>query len=121
MNQRSGGLSETEPEHQVLKKTLEIISGKWRLFIILQLGQHTRRYADLRRMIPGISEKMLVQELKALVLLGVLTKTAHPEIPPRVEYSLSERGLLILPTLVQLKDVGVSFLEPQSDPSADAR
>ncbi len=65
-----------------LKKTLDIICGKWRLHIIFQLGNEVRRYGELRRMIPDISEKVLVQELKALVALGVLEKKSYSETPP---------------------------------------
>jgi DNA-binding HxlR family transcriptional regulator len=111
MNQRNRGQHHSESDHQVLKKTLEVISGKWRLFIIFQLGDTARRYGELRRMIPEISEKMLIQELKALVALGVLTKTTYAETPPRVEYGLSEKGLRMLPTLLTIKDIGSILLE----------
>ncbi len=112
MNQHSGDSSSLESNQEVLKKSLEVISGKWRLVIILQLGDQARRYGELRRMIPDISEKMLIQELKALVSLGVLTKTSYPETPPRVEYGLSDKGLRILPTLLTIRSIGSTLLEP---------
>ncbi|WP_317128613.1 winged helix-turn-helix transcriptional regulator [Spirosoma lacussanchae] len=77
-----------------------------------QLGTETRRYGELRRMIPDISEKVLIQELKALIELGVLEKKSFNEVPPRVEYNLTARGLKVLPTLYQLTSVGEVFLEP---------
>ncbi|MBC7572626.1 MAG: helix-turn-helix transcriptional regulator [Spirosoma sp.] len=96
-----------------LKKTLAIICGKWRLHIIFQLGTEARRYGELRRMIPDVSEKVLIQELKALIELGVLEKKSYREIPPRVEYSLTMKGLQVLPTLLNLITVGETFLNEQ--------
>lgn len=94
-----------------LKKTLDIICGKWRLHIIFQLGTEARRYGELRRMIPDVSEKVLIQELKALVALGVLEKKSYNEIPPRVEYGLTPKGIHILPTLLNVITVGETFLD----------
>lgn len=101
-----------DPKTQALQKTLDIISGKWRLYIIYQLDSEARRYGELRRMIPEISEKVLVQELKALVALGVVEKKAYNEVPPRVEYSLTTKGLHVLPFLLKLPSIGDTFLEP---------
>ncbi|MVM40995.1 transcriptional regulator [Spirosoma sp. HMF3257] len=95
-----------------LKKTLDIICGKWRLYIIYQLGTESRRYGELRRMIPEVSEKVLIQELKALVSLGVIEKRSFNEVPPRVEYSLTVKGHKVLPTLLKLTSIGETFLEP---------
>ncbi len=101
-----------DPKAQALQRTLDIISGKWRLYIIYQLDREARRYGELRRMIPEISEKVLVQELKALVALGVVEKRAYNEVPPRVEYSLTNKGLDVLPFLLKLTSIGETFLEP---------
>jgi DNA-binding HxlR family transcriptional regulator len=110
MNENSQVVSVAEYNHRVLKKTLEIISGKWRLFIIFQLGEQTHRYGELRRMIPDISEKVLIQELKTLVALGVLVKKSYGEVPPRVEYGLSEKGRQILPLLIEIRNLGSIFM-----------
>lgn len=99
-----------EDERLVVKKALEVICGKWRLFILLHLGTKTRRYSELRRLLPDVSEKVLIQELKALVQIGVLDKQSYNEVPPRVEYRLSEKGRAVLPTLLQIKDIGLHFL-----------
>lgn len=95
----------------VLQKTLDIICGKWRLFIIYQVGNESRRYGELRRMIPDVSEKVLVQELKALVSLGVVQKKTYGEMPPRVEYSLTHKGREILPMLLSLRLIGEAFVD----------
>jgi len=80
--------------------------------IIFQLDTQARRYSELRRMIPDVSEKILVQELKALTTLGVVEKKSHNEVPPRVEYNLTTKGLRILPMLLELMAVGEMFMEP---------
>ena len=99
----------------ILKKTLDVIGGKWRLYIIYQLGTKVRRYGELRRMIPLVSEKVLIQELKVLINLGVVEKKSYKEIPPRVEYCLTVRGKQALPILLKLAKVGEIFLGPESD------
>lgn len=99
-----------EEDRLIIRKALEVICGKWRLFILLHLGEKTRRYSELRRLLPDVSEKVLIQELKALVELGVLEKQSYNEVPPRVEYRLSDRGQAVLPTLLQIKEVGKHFM-----------
>lgn len=109
MNERIQPDLMAEEERLVVKKALEVVCGKWRLFILLHLGQKTRRYSELRRLLPDVSEKVLIQELKALVQLGVLEKQSYNEVPPRVEYRMSQRGLAVLPILLQIKDIGRHF------------
>ena len=99
-------------EQLLTSKALEVIRGKWRLAIILLLGENTLRYTELRDMLPAVSEKVLADELKALASLGVLSRQAYAEVPPRVEYALTEQGLLALPVLIQLKEIGRFFLPP---------
>ncbi|GAB3031106.1 winged helix-turn-helix transcriptional regulator [Spirosoma pulveris] len=104
------GSSRTElsvkPDLQLITNSLVIISGKWRLYIILTLGEQTLRYSQLSGRMPEISQKILASELKALVTLGVLSREVYAEIPPRVEYSLTERGRLTLPILRQIQEIG---------------
>ncbi|AUD02675.1 winged helix-turn-helix transcriptional regulator [Spirosoma pollinicola] len=112
MNDQISTRKSIDPKHLALQKTLDIICGKWRLYIIYQIGTQARRYGELRRMIPEVSEKVLIQELKVLVSLGVLEKKAYNEVPPRVEYSLTAKGIEIFPTLLELTSIGELFLEP---------
>ncbi|MBO0934255.1 winged helix-turn-helix transcriptional regulator [Fibrella sp. HMF5036] len=99
-----------EEDRLLIKKALEVVCGKWRLFILLHLAEKTRRYSELRRLLPDVSEKVLIQELKALVQLGVLEKESFNEVPPRVEYRLSDRGKAVMPLLLQIKEIGRYFL-----------
>lgn len=90
-----------------VRKSLEIIGGKWTLYIIHQIGKETIRYGELKRKIDGISEKMFVNELKKMVENGILHKKSFPEIPPRVEYSLTDFGKELLPVIETLTKLGV--------------
>ena len=81
---------------------LKIIGGKWRLRIINEICEERRRFGELKRLIPDISEKMLIQELKALVEYKIVEKKAYKEIPPRVEYYLTEKGKKVLPILDEI-------------------
>ena len=99
----------TKPDLHLINKALAMICGKWRLYIILLLGEQTLRYTQLSELLPGISEKVLAGELKALVALGVMKRKAYAEMPPRVEYKLSKKGRLALPILSQLQEIGQLF------------
>ncbi len=112
MNDQFTTIESVDTEQLSLKKTLDIVCGKWRLFIVYQIGTEARRYGELRRMIPEVSEKVLVHELKSLVELGMVEKKIYGEAPPRVEYSLTKKALKILPTLLELTAIGEVFLEP---------
>ncbi|OAQ38945.1 integrase [Pedobacter psychrophilus] len=89
-----------------IKKTLDIIGGKWKLRIIFQIGSEIRRYGELRKLMPDISEKMLIQELKSLVEYGVLSKKSYHQIPPKVEYNLTEKGFKLIPIIDLMKEFG---------------
>jgi DNA-binding HxlR family transcriptional regulator len=96
-----------------VRKAMEIVGGKWRLFIIQQLGKKTLRYGDIKRAIPDISEKMLIQELKCLVEMDVIEKKSFGEIPPRVEYKLTDKGKLALPLLKHITKFGVALQQQE--------
>lgn len=95
-----------EPNPLLISKALSIISGKWRLYILLALGEQTLRYSQLSEQLPGVSEKVLAGELKALVSLGVMQRIVYAEIPSRVEYTLTEKGRSALPLLRQIQQIG---------------
>jgi len=94
-----------------VKEALKIIGGKWRLQIIFVIGDNQIRFGNLKRLIPAISEKVLIQELKFLVAEGILTRKAYNEIPPRVEYGLTEFGTHVLPIIQQLGIFGIEVLK----------
>lgn len=77
--------------------TLMLIGNKWKIFIIQQLMDRPFRFSELRRAIPGISEKVLTDNLRAMEKDGIITRTVFPEVPPRTEYALSELGNTMRP------------------------
>jgi len=82
-----------------VKHAHQFISGKWRIGILWSLRNEARRFGQLKRDVPGISEKMLIQELKHLQALDVIRRKAYHEVPPRVEYSLTTRGKTLVPLI----------------------
>jgi DNA-binding HxlR family transcriptional regulator len=97
-------------ENCPVKKSLAILGGKWTMMILYQINTRTIRYGELKRAVVGISEKMLIQELNSLVENKLVHKKAYPEIPPRVEYSLTELGLKTLPMIDQIAIFGLENL-----------
>jgi DNA-binding HxlR family transcriptional regulator len=80
-------------------KTLDKIGGRWKPIILYNLSDTTKRYNELRKAMPLISEKMLIQQLRELETDRLIVRTVHPVVPPHVEYSLSEVGREIKPIL----------------------
>jgi DNA-binding HxlR family transcriptional regulator len=87
-----------------LEDALKALEGRWKTLIIFHLfGAPALRFSELHRAIPGVSQKMLIQQLRNLEGNGIVTRKVHPEVPPKVEYSLSEAGLALRPALVALQ------------------
>lgn len=86
------------------------INGKWKLQILNLLSQEEcMRYGSLKRRIEDVSEKMLIQHLRELEQDGLIERKLYPEVPPRVEYALTEVGRKIIPVIVELKRWGQLF------------
>ena len=100
----------TSHENCPVRKSLGLLGGKWMLLILFQINERVIRYGELKRAIPGISEKILIQELNFLVEHKFVSKKAYPEIPPRVEYSLTKLGLKTLPIADKLAIFGLENL-----------
>ncbi|WP_157171988.1 winged helix-turn-helix transcriptional regulator [Nocardia higoensis] len=71
---------------------MDVVSGKWKSLILWELDNGTRRFGELRRGLPGVSEKMLVQHLREMEEDGLVHREVYREVPPRVEYSLTDHG-----------------------------
>jgi DNA-binding HxlR family transcriptional regulator len=108
-------------ENCPIRQTLEILSGKWTFFILFALFHGVRRFKELERDVRGISPRMLVKELKDLEQHGIITRTAYAEVPPRVEYALSERGRGLEAVLLAMKVWEEKFLVPQASPDSTRR
>jgi DNA-binding HxlR family transcriptional regulator len=86
-----------------ITSALRAISGRWKMTILFHLfGRRQRRFSELERLIPNVTQKMLTQHLRELERDGVLQRTVFPEAPPRVEYSLTEIGESLCPALDEL-------------------
>jgi len=85
-----------------LNATLRIISGKWKPLILFFLRDRPKRYGELKRMIPGVSNKVLIQQLKDLEADRVLARTDYQEVPPRVDYALTPLGRSLAEAIVPL-------------------
>ena len=82
-----------------LKATLDAIGGKWAVFILWRLVHGDRRYGELKRLIPDITEKMLVQSLREMTEEGIIQRQVYSQVPPKVVYSLTAKGLTLKPVL----------------------
>ena len=93
-----------------IEKTLGMIVGKWKTVIIWHLGSGKKRYGELKKLIPEISEKMLIQSLRELGKDELVVRKAYPEIPPKVEYSLSRKGKSLSPLICAMNTWGKKYL-----------
>jgi DNA-binding HxlR family transcriptional regulator len=85
--------------HCSVSVTMEMIGGKWKAVVLWYLRKKTRRFAELRRDIPDITEKMLTKQLRELERDGIVKRKVYPVVPPRVEYSFTAYGKTMLPLI----------------------
>ena len=87
-------------------EALRVLEGKWKIVIIFQLFAATEplRFSELERRVEGVNQKMLIQQLKELEKDGIVTRTIYPQVPPKVEYALSDMGLALGPSIEALID-----------------
>ncbi|MGE5372460.1 MAG: winged helix-turn-helix transcriptional regulator [Solirubrobacterales bacterium] len=90
--------------------TLELIGGKWKPVILWHLAQQTMRFNELRRLLPRVTQKMLTQQLRDLERDGLIVRTVYTQVPPKVEYSLSELGQSFSPILQAMCQWGDAYL-----------
>jgi len=86
------------------------VGGRWKPVILYYLMGETRRFGELRRLIPNVSQRMLTQHLRELEDDGLAHREVYREVPPRVEYSLTERGRSLEPLLLQMHDWAATHL-----------
>ncbi|UQU64219.1 helix-turn-helix transcriptional regulator [Couchioplanes caeruleus] len=104
--QAGGGLDEADLTRadSLAREIFSDVANKWALLIIESLGDRTLRFTEVRREIEGISHKMLTQNLRMLERYGLVERTVHPTIPPRVEYALTEPGRALRETVSGMCD-----------------
>jgi DNA-binding HxlR family transcriptional regulator len=91
-------------------RTAEIVCGKWTLLLIRDLAEGRSRFCELERSLQGISPRTLSLRLRALEDEGIVERHTYPEVPPRVEYALTEKGLALLPIIDDMREYGNRWL-----------
>lgn len=105
-------LSQPYNEHCPMHRALEMLSGKWRTRIIYELAQkESCRFGELKKSVPRITNTMLSATLKDLEELGIIVREQFNEIPPHVEYSLTEKGRALLPVFTELAKWGEKYFK----------
>lgn len=91
-------------------RTAELVCGKWTLLLVRDLAEGCSRFCELERSLTGISPRTLSLRLRALEEEGVVKRHTYPEVPPRVEYALTEKGRALLPIVQGMRDYGERWL-----------
>lgn len=94
-----------------VEATTDIIGGKWKAVILYYLFKGPKRFNELRRLLPEVTQRMLTRQLRELEQDGIVHREIYKEVPPRVEYSLTEFGTSLGPILVQMLDWGEQYME----------
>ena len=92
-----------------VETTLTLISSKWKVLILRDLLTGTKRFGELRRSLGGVSQKVLTAQLREMEDSGLLTRTVFPEVPPHVEYALTELGYSLKPVLDAMWSWGEAY------------
>ncbi|KMY48277.1 winged helix-turn-helix transcriptional regulator [Peribacillus loiseleuriae] len=92
--------------------TLSVIGGKWKMLILWHLGKEgTKRFGELKALMPGITQRMLVNQLRELEDHLIIHREVYPVVPPKVEYSLTEHGRSLMPILDSMYEWGKYYIE----------
>ena len=92
-----------------VEMTLQLIGDKWKVLIIRDLLSGTKRFSELMRSVTGITQKVLTSNLRSMEAAGLLTRKVYPEVPPRVEYTLTETGYSLKPIMDYMVDWGTWY------------
>ncbi|MCM3143931.1 helix-turn-helix domain-containing protein [Brevibacillus sp. MER 51] len=101
-----------------VETTLDVIGGKWKGIILYQLLNGTKRFNEFRRLNPGITQFMLTLQLRELERDGIIHREIYKEVPPRVEYSLTDFGRTLEPVIMSMKVWGESYKDRLNENSA---
>jgi len=96
--------------HCPVEAALDVIGGKWKPLILWALGDEVMRFGELQKALPGVNTKMLTKQLRELEEDGVISRTVYPEVPPRVEYAITDFGRTLIPILQALCNWGAEYL-----------
>ena len=96
--------------HCPVEAALDVIGGKWKPLILWALGDEVMRFGELQKALPGVNTKMLTKQLRELEEDGVIRRKIYPEVPPRVEYTITDFGKTLIPILEALCNWGAEYL-----------
>jgi DNA-binding HxlR family transcriptional regulator len=85
---------------------LDVIGGRWKGVVLYHLLGGVKRFNELRRLVPGVTQRMLTRQLRELEAHGLVQRTVYPVVPPKVEYQLTDLGLTLKPLLTELRSWG---------------
>lgn len=94
--------------------TLHVLGGKWNILILYSLINGTKRFNELRRLMPDITQRMLTNQLRELEKLKIVDRKVYAQVPPKVEYSLTEIGETLKPILCELAKWGENYLKKRN-------
>lgn len=94
-----------------VEATIAAVGGKWKILILWRLGNQTRRYGELKRLLPEITEKMLIAQLRELEADEIIVRVSYGEVPPRVEYTLTPHGQRLAPVLAAMCEWGQTHIQ----------
>lgn len=94
-----------------VEATMDVIGGKWKGTILFYLLGQTRRFGELKRLMPSITHRMLTNQLRELERDGVIHRKVYAEVPPKVEYSLTEFGASLKPIIMLMREWGDQYIQ----------
>lgn len=100
-------------------RTADIVCGKWTLLLVKELAEGQSRFCELERALVGISPRTLSLRLRALEEEAIVARTTFPEVPPRVEYALTEKGRALVPLIESMRAYGLQWLSDGCDAAVD--
>jgi DNA-binding HxlR family transcriptional regulator len=93
-----------------VEAALNVIGGKWKSIILYHLLEKTMRFNELKRLMPGITQRMLTKQLRELEADQLISRKVYPVVPPKVEYSMTDYGRTLAPIIHALRDWGVNHI-----------
>src|ERR1700735_2754632 len=109
----------SSPDTCPVCRTAEIVCGKWTLLLIKELSEGQSRFCELERALQGISPRTLSLRLRALEEEGIVARNTFPEVPPRVEYALTDKGRALVPLIEAMRAYGLAWLSEGCDAAVD--
>lgn len=94
--------------------TLNLVGGKYKALILWHLAEKKLRFSQLNKLIPGATAKMLTQQLREMETQNLIHREVYPVVPPKVEYSLTDLGISLMPVLVAMRNWGADYLRSQN-------